>query len=71
MAGNADLAGWGGLEEPFEMGSCLEADMHFPTDWILLKDVASTFLKAIKLIRQAGLRQGAQCAQRREDPQCL
>ena len=45
--------------------------MHFPTDWVLLKDVASTFLKAIKLIRQAGLRQGAQCAQRREDPQCL
>ncbi|MCZ6765769.1 MAG: hypothetical protein O7D32_02430 [bacterium] len=54
MAGNADLAGWAGLEQPFEMGTCLidstclEANIHFPTDWVLLK--------AAKLIRKAGLR---------------
>ncbi len=62
VAGNADLAGWAGLERPFEMGTCLidgtclEANIHFPSDWMLLKDVASTLLKAIKLIRKAGLR---------------
>jgi IS5 family transposase len=62
VAGNADLAGWAGLQKPFEMGTCLidgtclEANIHFPTDWVLLKDVASTLLKAIKLIRHAGLR---------------
>ena len=37
VAGNADLAGWSGLEQPFEMGTCLidgtclEANIHFPT----------------------------------------
>jgi len=62
VAGNADLSGWAGLEKPFEMGTCLidgtclEANIHFPTDWVLLKDVASSLLKAIKLIRQTGLR---------------
>ena len=56
VAGNADLAGWAGLEQPFEMGTCLEANIYFPTDWVLLKDVASSLLKAIKLIRKAGLR---------------
>ena len=62
VAGNADLSGWAGLAKPFEMGTCLidgtclEANIHFPTDWVLLKDVALTLLKAINLIRQAGLR---------------
>ena len=62
VVGNRDLADWAGLEKPFEMGTCLidgtclEANIHFPTDWVLLKDVASTLLKAIKLIRKAGLR---------------
>jgi hypothetical protein len=62
VVGNRDLADWAGLEQPFEMGTCLidgtclEANIHFPVDWVLLKDVASTLLKAIKLIRQAGLR---------------
>ncbi|MFA5263488.1 MAG: hypothetical protein WC378_06650, partial [Opitutaceae bacterium] len=35
--------------------TCLDANIHFPVDWVLLRDVATTLLKAIKLIRQAGL----------------
>ena len=37
--------------------TCLEANIHFPIDWVLLRDVAGTLLKAIKLIRKAGLRE--------------
>jgi hypothetical protein len=50
-----------GLEEPIDAsiclvdGTCLETNIHFPTDWILLKDVAVTLLKATKLIRTADL----------------
>jgi len=36
--------------------TCLEANIHFPTDWVLLGDVARTLLKALILIRRAGLR---------------
>ena len=62
VVGNEDLAFEVGLEKPLEMGiclidsTCLEANIHYPTDWVLLKDVACTLLKAIRLIRQAGLR---------------
>lgn len=35
--------------------TCLEANIHFPVDWILLKDVSITLLKAVKLIRAEGL----------------
>jgi hypothetical protein len=37
--------------------TCLEANIHYPIDWVLLRDVAGTLLKAIKLIRNAGLRE--------------
>lgn len=37
--------------------TCLEANIHFPVDWVLLRDVALTLLKATKLIRTAGLRE--------------
>ena len=36
-------------------GTCLEANIHFPVDWVLLRDVAVTLLKATKLIRAEGL----------------
>ena len=32
--------------------TCLEANIHFPVDWVLLKDVALTLLKALQLIRK-------------------
>jgi hypothetical protein len=31
-------------------------NIHFPVDWVLLKDVALTLLKALQLIRKEGLR---------------
>jgi hypothetical protein len=31
--------------------TCLEANIHYPVDWVLLRDVSRTLLKAIKLIR--------------------
>ena len=51
-----------GLEEPLDAsivlmdGTCLEANLHYPVDWILLKDCARTLLKAVELIRKLGLR---------------
>lgn len=36
--------------------TCLKANIHFPVDWVLLKDVALTLLKALQLIRREGLR---------------
>jgi len=35
--------------------TCLEANIHFPVDWILLRDVSLTLLKAVTLIRKEGL----------------
>ena len=34
--------------------TCLEAYIHYPVDWVLLRDVSRTLLKAIKLIREKG-----------------
>ncbi len=64
VVGDADLARQVvGLDKPIDTticlidGTCLEVNIHWPTDWVLLKDVASTLLKAIRLIREkAGLR---------------
>ncbi len=64
VVGDADLARQVvGLDKPIDTticlldGTCLEVNIHWPTDWVLLKDVADTLLKAIRLIREkAGLR---------------
>jgi len=37
-------------------GTCMKAKMHFPVDWILLKDCAWTVVKAILLARRHGMR---------------
>ena len=61
MCGEADRAKELGLAEPMQTDvcfvdtTCLEAPIHFPVDWVLLRDVALTLLKAIKLIRNSGL----------------
>jgi hypothetical protein len=61
MGGEKDRAAELGLECPLQTDvclvdtTCLEANIHFPVDWVLLRDVARTLLKATKLIRQAGL----------------
>jgi hypothetical protein len=44
------------LEEYFLDSTCLKAHVHFPTDWVLLRDGVRTLMKATLLIRQAGLR---------------
>ncbi len=51
-----------GLPEPvsfvdlFFDSTCLKADIHFPTDWVLLRDAARTLMKATVLIRKHGLK---------------
>jgi hypothetical protein len=44
------------LEAYFLDSTCLKAHIHFPTDWVLLRDGVRTLMKATLLIRQAGLR---------------
>ena len=44
------------LETYFLDSTCLKANIHFPTDWVLLRDGVRTLMKATGLIRQAGLR---------------
>lgn len=62
MCGETDRAAALGLAEaqPMETclvdSTCLEANIHFPVDWLLFRDVSRTALKAVKLIRAAGLR---------------
>ena len=51
-----------GLEAPINLTNvwvdsfCLKANIHFPTDWVLLIDATRTLMKATLLIRKAGLR---------------
>jgi hypothetical protein len=49
------------LRQPLDVDSffmdttCVELNIHFPTDWVLLRDVVRTSIKAIRLIRRHGL----------------
>lgn len=36
--------------------TCVKADIHFPVDWLLLRDAARSLLLAIKTIRKQGLK---------------
>jgi hypothetical protein len=44
------------LEEYFLDTTCLKANVHFPVDWVLLRDATRTLMKAVKLIRREGLK---------------
>lgn len=61
VAANADLCADVGLEQAVDASiclvdsTCLEANIHYPVDWVLLRDVSRTLLKAIKLVRGEGL----------------
>jgi hypothetical protein len=44
------------LEQYFLDTTCLEANIHYPVDWVLLRDAVRTLMKATRLIRQQGLR---------------
>lgn len=52
----------GGLNEPLNLDTlfadctCVEAHIHFPVDWVLLRDAVRTLTKAIELIRREGVK---------------
>ena len=62
LRGAIEKPGSLGLEEALDMEeyfldtTCLKADIHFPVDWVLLRDGVRTLMKATLLIRKAGLR---------------
>jgi len=45
-----------GIEEYFLDTSCVKANVHFPVDWVLLRDAARTLVKAMILIRKHGIK---------------
>jgi hypothetical protein len=50
------------LEQPLDIDalfldtSCVQANIHFPVDWVLLRDATRTLMKAVALIRRYGLK---------------
>jgi len=44
------------LNECYVDLTCLKADLHFPADWVLLRDAVRTLIKAILTIRRHGLK---------------
>lgn len=52
-----------GLAEPVDAtevfldSTCLKANIHFPVDWVILRDATRTLMKATGLIRREGLKQ--------------
>ncbi len=50
------------LQKPLDLNSyfldttCLAANIHYPVDWVLLRDATRTLMKALQLIRQQGLK---------------
>ena len=43
------------MDRIFADTTCVQSNIHFPVDWVLLRDAARTIMKAIMLIRQQGL----------------
>lgn len=44
------------LESAFLDTTCLKASIHYPVDWVLLRDATRTLMKAVALIRTQGLK---------------
>lgn len=44
------------LEACFLDTTCVSANIHYPVDWVLLRDATRTLMKALTLIRAQGLR---------------
>jgi hypothetical protein len=55
-AGPLDLTQPVNLEEYFLDTTALKANIHFPVDWVLLRDATRTLMKAVTLIRREGLK---------------
>lgn len=43
------------LDACFVDTTCLVANIHYPVDWVLLRDATRTLMKAVSLIREQGL----------------
>ena len=52
----ADLAQPLDLDAVFMDTTCVIANIHFPVDWVLLRDGVRTLMKAVDLIREQGLK---------------
>lgn len=46
-----------GTDEAFFDTTCAKTNMHFPVNWVLLRDAARTLMKASICIRKAGLKE--------------
>lgn len=44
------------LETQFLDSTCVKLNIHYPTDWVLLRDTVRTLMKATVLIRKQGLK---------------
>lgn len=44
------------FDEIFADTTCVKANIHFPVDWVLLRDATRTLIKAIMLIRGQGIK---------------
>jgi hypothetical protein len=44
------------LETCFLDTTCVAANIHYPVDWVLLRDATRTLMKAVTLIREQGLK---------------
>ena len=50
------------LEEPLDLSkmfldtTCVKANIHFPVDWVLLRDGVKSLMQSVELIRTHGLR---------------
>jgi len=44
------------LESAFLDTTCLAANIHYPVDWVLLRDATRTLMKAVQLLRAQGLK---------------
>ena len=59
---NDGTVGKYGLRDPLDEqtiwldATCLEANIHFPVDWVLLRDAVRTLIKAILCVRRHGLK---------------
>ncbi len=44
------------LQTQFLDSTCIRLNIHYPTDWVLLRDAVRTLMKATRLIRKRGLK---------------
>jgi hypothetical protein len=56
VASAIGLIGTIGFSNTLMDSTCIKANIHFPVDWVLLRDAARSLLLAIETIRQQGLK---------------